>query len=70
MIHENNSPQRWVWVKWRGESYAIDSYSLIAFGRSKTDGEIWYQLRGDTSDRSCESSLIDFCENAGLPYNP
>ena len=24
MMGENNSPQRWVWVKWRGESYAID----------------------------------------------
>lgn len=70
MICEDNTPQRWIWVKWRGESYAIDAYSLVAFGRSKTDGEIWFQLRGDNGDRCCESSLVEFCNAAQVPYRP
>ena len=27
----------------------------------KEPGELWFQLKGDTSDRCCEMSMADFC---------
>ena len=62
--------KNWIWLKWRGASCAINADHLVAFGRARSEGEIWYLLLGDTEDRYCESSLVDFCGQVGVPYKP
>lgn len=64
-------PQRWVWVKWRSNSYAIDAYKIVTFGRMlSTENEVWYRLIGENENSLCESSMVDFCALIGAPYNP
>ena len=63
--------QAWVWVNWRGESYAIDASKIVCFGRSlKAEREIWFALDGE-EERHCDDvTLAEFCALIKVPYQP